>query len=183
MAELWKDVAGYEGLYQISNKGRVKSLPHIVRRKSKWDEKKHTEFMSKERFLSPCIVRGYERVVLFKEGTGTKFLVHRLVAAAFIENENPKYTIINHKDGNKLNNTVENLEWCDYNLNMQHAYDTGLQKLHEEHHQSKLKNEEVAEIRRLRQTEHLTSGQLAEMFNVSKSSIKNILNYKTWKGI
>ena len=102
MDEIWHDIDGYEGLYQISNKGRVKSL-----------------YKGSERILKPRDNgRGYLRVQLTKENTSKHIRVHRLVARAFIPNP---YNLpeINHIDENKKNNSVENLEWCDrrYNVN------------------------------------------------------------------
>lgn len=95
--EIWKPVAGFEGLYEVSNTGRVKSLKRL-----------HT----KERILSQWLNhRGYARVTLWKENRQTKHSVHRLVADAFIPNPYGKPQV-NHKDENKQNNAVENLEWC-----------------------------------------------------------------------
>lgn len=182
-AEVWKDVAGYEGLYQVSDMGRVKSMPHVVRRKSKWDEGLFIEHVSKECIMSPDVARGYERVRLFKGGKVKRFLVHRLVAEAFIPNNDKSKTIINHLDGNKRNNTVGNLEWCDNSRNVRHAYEMGLRRINEKHPCSKLKNDEVKEIRRLRQVERLTCKQLGEKYGVSVTNIKNIVNNKTWKGV
>lgn len=101
MEEIWKDIRGYEGLYQISNLGRVKSF-HKWKRASCVDEY----------ILSPTTAdNDYANVTLYKDLKRKKFLVHRLVAEAFIPNpENLPH--INHKDENKLNNNVDNLEWC-----------------------------------------------------------------------
>ena len=105
MTEIWKDIKGYEGLYQVSNKGEIKSLNY-----------NHT---GKEKILSKNIVNGYYQTILFKKCVKT-LTIHRLVAEAFIENkENKPY--INHIDCNKLNNCVENLEWCTPSENIQHA--------------------------------------------------------------
>ena len=94
MDEIWRDIEGYEGLYQISNKGRVKSL--------KW---------GKERILRPGIdTSGYYFVILYNDNVSKPFNLHRLVALAFIPNLYNKPEV-NHKDENKLNNCVENLEW------------------------------------------------------------------------
>lgn len=101
MKEIWKDIEGYEGLYQISNKGRVKSFYN------------HNGKI----FVKPNIdVWGYERVDLSKNKNEKHYKVHRLVAKAFIPNPN-NYPCINHKDENKTNNCVDNLEWCSHKYN------------------------------------------------------------------
>lgn len=112
MIEIWKDIKGYEGLYQVSNLGRVKSLGNNKRRKEKI--LKQVEDGG-----------GYLFVLLCKNGKGKMFKVHRLVAQAFTPNPN-NYPQVNHKDENKQNNCVWNLEWCDckYNIN----YGTGIER-------------------------------------------------------
>lgn len=112
MEEIWKDVKDYEGLYQISNYGRVKSLARTA-------HSKYSDRQLKEIIMSPKTTRfGYYAVRLCKNGKKKDFLVHRLVAQAFIPN-NFNLPQINHKDENRKNNNVENLEWCDasYNIN------------------------------------------------------------------
>ena len=106
MEEEWRDIKGYEGKYQVSNLGRVKSLKNC---KGNYREK--ILKLGKDKL-------GYLQVVLSKEGKGKLFRVHRLVAESFIENTN-NYPEVNHKDENKSNNCVDNLEWCDrkYNCN------------------------------------------------------------------
>lgn len=103
--EVWKDIKVYEGLYQVSNYGRVKSLNYHLTKK---------EMVLK---ASPDC-GGYLKVVLYKNGKRKHFLVHRLVAEAFLPNPD-NLPQINHKDEDKTNNIVENLEWCDvrYNIN------------------------------------------------------------------
>ena len=105
--EIWKDIKGYEGLYQISNLGRVKSFPRAGTRTKK-------ERILKTRFS----YNGYERISLSKEDIDKAYFIHRLVAQAFISNPY-NYKEINHKDENSRNNKVSNLEWCDrsYNIN------------------------------------------------------------------
>ena len=101
--EEWRDIEGYEGLYQISNLGRVKSLRNNKMRKEKiLKVKKNTT--------------GYLYLSLYKNNVGKNYLLHRLVAKAFLENPN-NYPCINHKDENKENNNVNNLEWCTYLYN------------------------------------------------------------------
>ena len=115
--EKWENIVGYEGKYQISNLGRVKSLKDRYR--------------YRERILKPSTnKRGYKKVVLVKVGEKRKtFLVHRLVAEAFIPNPN-NYSEVNHKDENPSNNNVDNLEWCTrkYNINYGTAIERATEK-------------------------------------------------------
>lgn len=104
--ERWVDVPDYEGLYSISNKGRIKSLPRIKNKGTR------LEYVSKECLLKASVTKdGYLTVFLCKDGKTKSYALHRLVAIAFIPN-NGELSDVNHKDENKLNNCVENLEWC-----------------------------------------------------------------------
>lgn len=106
--EIWKDIHGYENLYQVSNTGKIKGLPRID----------SNGRIYPERFLTPEKLRkGYLRVCLGSRKTGLRhYLVHRLVAMAFIPNPD-SLPQINHKNENKADNRVENLEWCDNEYN------------------------------------------------------------------
>ena len=109
--EIWEPVIGFEGHYEVSNYGRVKALRRTIYRN---DGRVRT---MKEKILQLLDSHGYKSVMLCKEGKGKMYRVHRLVATAFIPN--PKgLPIINHKDENKANNSVENLEWCDRHYNL-----------------------------------------------------------------
>ena len=104
---IWRDIEGFEGLYQVSNTGQVRSLGNNRSRKTK--------------ILKQYINnKGYKQVGLRKNGKCKKYLVHRLVAQAFIPNPN-NYPIINHKDENPSNNAVWNLEWCTYKHNINYG--------------------------------------------------------------
>ena len=143
--EEWRDILGYEGLYQVSNEGRVKRL-----------------YRSKERILKLRDIRGSFRIWLYKDKQVKTFGIHRLVAQAFLPNPD-NLSEVNHKDENKYNNHVENLEWCDrlYNLN----YGTRNQRIACSHINGKdskkvlqltLNNEVVAEWPSVREIERQT---------------------------
>lgn len=124
MKEVWKDIRGYEGLYQISNIGRVKSLARRTSCKGVLGDGDTREVP--EKVLRCNTVNGYRYASLSKDGHAKVFRVHRLVAFAFIgDPPSPEYQV-NHKDGNKTNNTVENLEWVTPRDNTLHARRTGL---------------------------------------------------------
>lgn len=108
MIEIWKDIEGYEGLYQVSNFGLVKSLPKLTK----------NNHISKEKILKPIQNEsGYFSVVLYKNKQRKRYKIHRLVAITFLNNTN-NYCEVNHKDENKSNNHVNNLEWCSRKYNM-----------------------------------------------------------------
>lgn len=117
--EIFKDVKGYEGLYQVSNFGRVKSLERFK------------DNYSKKQLVKECMLslkdnnNGYLQTSLWLNNNQKIITVHRLVAIAFIPNPKNKRTI-NHKDGVKTNNNVDNLEWNTYSENLKHAYKTKL---------------------------------------------------------
>lgn len=114
MQEIWKDIDGYEGLYQVSNLGEIMSLNYMHTKQSQILKIKKT-------------YDGYNRVNLCKNGKVTTCSVHILVAKAFIPNINNKPQV-NHKDGNKDNNRVDNLEWVTGKENVIHSIKTGLRK-------------------------------------------------------
>ena len=107
MKEIWKDVVGYEGLYQVSNMGNVRSL--------NWKNCGYTRNL----WLKPHN-KGYFQVELVKNKKKKTFVVHRLVSVAFIPNPD-NLPCVNHKDENKQNNCVDNLEWCDYGYNNRYS--------------------------------------------------------------
>lgn len=117
--EIWKDIKGYEKLYQISNLGRVRSLNHIASKGVK-------DIMYKGKILKPFLdgKKNYLQVCLSKNNQKKKFLIHRLVAETFIDNFEHKREV-NHKDGNKQNNCVDNLEWVTSKENKKHAWENG----------------------------------------------------------
>ena len=118
MREEWRDIKGYEGLYMVSNLGRVKSMSF----------RNNITTIKRERLISTQknrVNRVY--VSLYKEGSRKNCTVHRLVATAFIDNPY-NYPEVNHIDGNPSNNNVNNLEWCTKKQNALHAYENGLSR-------------------------------------------------------
>lgn len=124
MSEIWKDIKGYEGFYQVSNLGNVRSVDRVVK------HPRYGERKEKGRLLKPRKVSKngrYLTVLLCKNGKQVNHRVHRLVAEAFIPNEYNKREV-NHIDGNRENNRADNLEWVTREENMRHAFNTGLAK-------------------------------------------------------
>lgn len=116
MQEVWKDIAGYEGLYQASSMGRIRRLRFI---NNYVDKRKITIVKAYP------INSGYLKIMFHKDGGYENKLVHRIIAETFIPN--PKgLDQVNHKDGNKHNNNADNLEWCTQSENMRHAVNMGL---------------------------------------------------------
>lgn len=131
--------------------------------------------------------KGYKRLRLKGTTSRRTFAVHRLVALAFIPNPKNKPQV-NYIDGNKQNNHVNNLEWVTQEENMAHAVEIGLRssstyKQGESNNLSKLTEIEVREIRRLKQNTDINIYELSSQFSVCVNTIKNIINYKTWKHI
>ncbi len=160
--EVWKDIIGYEGLYQVSNLGNVKSLFRY------------------KKVLNNTIHKGYYLISLCKNKKQLPQRNHRLVAIAFIPNPENKPQV-NHIDGNKLNNNVENLEWCTPKENTQHALLIGLKKVGCESGRSKLNKNQILEIRKTYNPKIISLNSLAKKFNVSKKAILLIIQNKTYK--
>lgn len=163
--EIWKDVVGFEGRYQVSNIGRIKSI-----------KKNHPD-----RILRPATGSiKYLKVCLINK----MFLVHRLVAIAF--HDNPlKKEFVNHKDGNKLNNEAVNLEWCTRQENIDHGYSMGL--MHKakgiNHHKARLTESDVRAIRALSTHMKLSMPNIGRMFSMPSASIRSIVLRHQWKHV
>lgn len=124
--ETWKAITGYEGLYEISSTGKVRSVDRVIIRKNGKPLPQKGKVLSQT--VNKIDARGHlprARVQLWKNNKARLLQVHRLVAQAFIDNPENKPTV-NHIDGNPLNNNVDNLEWATYSENQKHAYSNGL---------------------------------------------------------
>jgi hypothetical protein len=162
--EVWKTIKGFKD-YEVSNLGNVKSLSN--------------EFTRKERLLKKGTIKnGYNIVVLINDKNKKTKYVHRLVAEAFLENAKNNLCV-NHINGVKNDNRVENLEWLSYSENSIHAFKNNLQPKGQDRKQSKLTDKEVLEIR----GSDLRNVELSRLYNISKSTISGIQSGKLWKHI
>ena len=177
--EIWKDVVGYEGHYMVSNLGRVKSI--------KIHNSHGTVMKERRNKLKKVYIneRGYCKVSVIINSQSKRVSVHRLVAMAFITNPENKPQV-NHIDGIRNNNYVENLEWCTATENVRHAWDNGLNKAKkgEEVAHTRLTNEEVIEIKKLyRSGMKIIDIHRNNNFNCSYGSMIKITAGLTWAHI
>lgn len=175
--EIWKPIVGFEGLYEISSFGNIKSLQRL------------TYYSDGRVFNQPEIIKsvrkqkdGYVMVTLSKETKKFNIRVHNLVADHFIPKEEGR-NCINHKDGNKSNNSISNLERCTYKENSLHAVKTGLIKQGKESPHSKLKESDILEIRKIYVENNETMERIGSRFGISFQNVSQIINRKTWKNV
>ena len=169
MKEQWRDVVGYEGIYKISDFGRVKRIKAY-----------RSTYVGK--ILSPVLnCNGYGGVLLYENGKQKHWQCHRLVAIAFL-GEPPQGKEVNHIDGNKTNNYLSNLEYVTKSENINHAYRLGLLKGRrgEDHHMTKLCESDIFEIRALVSRGNITHREIAEMYGVCRQTISDIWTKKRW---
>lgn len=168
-------IKGYEGLYEINKKGEVKSLfrknPHRY------------NTSTSEKIISKRIIMGYYCVCLSKNGVAKYKKLHRLLAETFIPNSENKEQV-NHIDGNKINNDINNLEWATRQENSFHAYKLGLNHSGENNCKSKLTADKVLAIRRLfRINPKSNRKKIASKLNISIHTISDILCNRSWNYI
>lgn len=162
----WKPVKEYEGLYEVSSTGLVRA----VKRSG-----------SKGGILVPANSKGYNRVVLSKGDKRKNISIHRIVAEAWLTNDRG-LPCVNHKDGNKLNNCIDNLEWCDHKWNSIHATSILGIGVGEKNGRAKLTNREVELLKYLKQKyPSISSEYVASFFGMTGTAILDMWNGKIWK--
>jgi NUMOD4 motif/HNH endonuclease len=177
MEEIWKEIPGYEGLYDVSTHGQVRGLDRII------PSYRYGTANKKGKILVGRIRSKSLSVVLCKDGHRNHVNIYRLVAEVFIPNPENK-PFVNHIDGNRMNNRLDNLEWVTCSENFKHAIKHGLfiPKRGEEHWISKLTEENVKQIRVLRK-QGVTYTKMGEMFGVSKTVTRNACLGVTWRNV
>lgn len=178
MQEIWKPIAGYESAYEISSLGRVRSLDRFVRGRGQSMK------------FKPGVIRaigvkreGYHFVNLCSRSRAKPHYIHRLVAAAFIDNPG-NLPQVNHLDGDKANNQIENLEWCTGSDNCRHAIDSALYQpaRGESSGAAKLTESDVREIRRLAES-GVMHKDIAVLFCVERQAVTKIASRQRWAHI
>jgi hypothetical protein len=180
MTEEFRDIKDYEGFYRVSNLGRVTSLPRVLQRSGRGGNMK-----VEGRIMVGSKRSGYKTVLLTKNKVIKNIYVHKLVAAAFV-GMRPKKHDINHKNGIKTDNRVENLEYCTRSENNIHAIENGLWKLGQNCYNSVLTNEQVIEIKKVLKRTEAFRGMvpaIARRYKVKRKVICAIKNGKSWKHI
>lgn len=181
MSEIWKPVVGFEGLYEVSDLARVRRVGPAAR-----NGKGRGGGARLGRPIAPQKHKGgYQAVQLWKDGKMYRPLLHCVVAAAFLGAPPPGMEV-NHGDGDKSRNVLDNLEYMTHGDNMLHAYATGLRKparmpTGEKHHGSKLTVQQVLEIRRLYVPKVVGIVRLAKQFGVDHTTVSAIVRRETWK--
>ena len=153
--EEWKDIPGYEGVYRVSDTGKIISIRRNLHRKLTADK------------------LGYLKITLSNNGININYFVHRLVMLTFVGKSNLP---VNHKDGNASNNNLINLEYCTHQENMDHAKINGLIA-------TKLSKEDVVQIKRMLIGGVVKQAKIARIFGVNKSTITKIKKNTKWKHV
>lgn len=186
--EIWKPIAKYKGWYEVSSFGRVRSLPRYFKHKN-------SKVFYPGGMLVPNKSHVYYYVFLSKNGERKKFYIHSLVLKAFkrCRLDTDKRLCCNHKDGNKLNNHVNNLEWSNYSLNGLHAYAMGLKKRFvpknaykpgEEHPNSRFTNKQRLEICEKYENKTGTTKELCDEYKLSYNGLMRIIKKKElWQSL
>lgn len=176
MEAVWRDIDGYVGFYQISSTGLVRSVDRYVLRKDGRTQ------LCKGRILSffKGTTCNYLSVQICRDNIPQKFLVHRLVAKAFLGLTDDTNLEVNHKDGNRFNNCVENLEVVTHQQNINHSVLTNLKRDYGENHvHAKLTNQQAKAMREM-WNKGVKQVDIAKLFGVSNKLVHRVVNYKSY---
>lgn len=183
--EVWKDIEGFEGLYQVSDHGRVKSMDRLVKYSDGRIVKYKSKLLKFDKSNENKRGQFYLRATLSKENKQKRLQVHRIVANHFIDKIKGK-NIINHIDGNPENNHFSNLEWCTYSENEYHSFNT----LGKEQWARKLTEDQVRWIRKnaikgtgKEKRKDSNIMEICEKYSVTKGVILRVLSGKTYKDV
>lgn len=158
--EMWRPVVGYEGFYSVSSLGRVRSE-------------------RRDLIMKPGLAERYLHVVLSRNGKGHTKTVHTIVAAAFL-GPRPKGAEVNHRDGNRMNNAADNLEYCTASENTQHAVRLGIKPRGEKHGRAKLTDANALAV-----IEEIKAGlpvrEIAARFGISRTTVWKLRTGYSWK--
>ena len=175
--EVWKDIKGYEGLYQVSNLGQIRSLDRYKYTKGRYGRMKAK---IKGRLLKPCLNHdGYKEIVLSKDGKSKMYRLHRIVAETFIDNFDNKNQV-NHKNGNKLDNKAQNLEWVTCKENINHALINNLIKCEKSVNQYDLKMNFIKKWRSISEAKRQLKIKDSNIIRVCNNKSKTAGGY-IWK--
>jgi hypothetical protein len=204
LIEYWVDISNYEGYYQVSNYGNVKSLDRVITEHPSVKNEQHPSVKNEQhpsvkneqqtaktqtlkgRILKPHTnSSGYYQINLNRKSVRTTFAIHQLVAQAFLDNRSRK-PLVNHINGIKTDNNVNNLEWATYSENLEHAYKNRLRRavktneVASKNYKRKLTEQQVREIKLLIAAKSLTLKQIANQYDVGRSTIGSIKSGRNW---
>lgn len=177
--EVWRDVAGFEDRYEVSNRGRVRSKAY-----TKWGKNKGGAFsyVTTPGILKQNLNDGYPKVTLERLGERKTVKVHKLVALAFISNPD-NLPVVNHKDSDRTNNNVSNLEWCTQQYNVQHSYDTGSNSNAGDLHPSAVLSAEIVKAMRSLHAEGKSIRELVQIYGFKYHTINKAIRRRSWSHV
>lgn len=175
--ETWRQIPGYEGCYEVSNYGQVRSIDRIQTNSCNVKRKLAGKLLLQSKGSTSV----YWTSHLYRNGVMKNIMTHRLVAMAFLDNWSSELDV-NHKNGDKHDNRLENLEMCTHSENVLHAYNTYLRNDSGENHlNAKLNTEEVWQIKLLHHLWGFSQHRLAKQFHISQSCISDVIRNKSYK--
>jgi len=181
--EVWKPAPGFETSHEVSNHGRIRSIDRHV------TTPKGTRRCRGQVLKIELSGSGYPSIKLWRGGSATRQTIHKLVALAFLGDPPGKVGCrkgeynVNHKDGDKTNNHISNLEWILSEDNRAHAMANGLILCGARHPSAKLSEKDVRDIRRQYARRGCTLDNLAERYSITKGHIRQIIQRKAWKSV